>query len=90
MPKLTVTDQPISYRPTTQHPHVTGYNSTWGLSLNGKPIGTVWETEDDKYAGHIEGTTANGQRREYTCPHLPFKQSVIERLEEMAKRIGIA
>jgi hypothetical protein len=90
MPKFDVTDHSISYRPTTLRPYVSGYNATWGLSVNGKPIGTVWETEDDKYAGQIQGTTSDGQHRGYTCPRLPSRESVIERLEEMAERIGIA
>lgn len=85
MVRLDVTDEPINYRTG-----VNGLNSTWGLSLDGRPIGTVWETESDKYAGHIEGQNAHGQHREYTCPELPFRESVIERLGEMAERIGLA
>lgn len=85
MPKLTATDHPINYRPGSN-----GLNSTWGLSIGDKPIGTVWETEDDKYAGQIEGTNATGAHREYTCPALPFRSSVIERLGEMVDRLGLA
>lgn len=86
--KFSVTDHPINYRPASS----SGANlcSTWGLSLGDKPIGTVWETEDDMYAGQIEGTNAEGKHREYTSPHLSFRQSVIEHLEKTAERIGIA
>ena len=79
-----ITDQPINLRPGSN-----GLNSTWGLTINGKPLGAVWETEDDKYAGRIEGTTASGQLRKYTCPAVAFRGTVIERLTEMADRLGI-
>lgn len=82
--KIEVTDHVINLRPG---PH--GLMPTWGLSAEGTRIGTVWETKDG-YAGHIEGTTATGQHRQYTCPEQPFRQSVIDRMAVMARRIGIA
>lgn len=85
MAQLDVTDFPTSLRPGAQ-----GLGSTWGLSIDGKPIGTVWETKDGKYAGQIQGENAQGQYREYTCPALPFRQSVIDQLGEMTERIGLA
>lgn len=82
--QLDVTDYAISYR---RGPG--GVWPTWGLSAEGTRIGTVWETEDG-YAGQIEGLNAEGQTRQYTCPEKAFRQSVIDRLGEMARRIGIA
>lgn len=86
MTTLEVTDHVINYRPTGL-----GYGlmPTWGLSAEGTRIGTVWETENG-YAGRIEGTNAAGESRQYTCPEMPFRQAVIDRLGEMADRIGIA
>ncbi len=83
--KIEVTDHPINYRPGPN-----GLNSTWGLTINGKRVGTVWETEDDKYAGRIEGQTTDGRHREYTCPGVAFRETVIDQLAKMAERIGIA
>lgn len=85
MPTIEVTDHPIHHTPEPN-----GLNSTWGVTINGKRIGTVWETEDDKYAGRIEGQNGQGAHREYTCPAVAFRQNVIDRLGEMAERIGIA
>lgn len=86
MTTLDVTDHEINYRPDNAHGP---YYPVWGLSSDGKPIGTVWETERG-YAGQIQGENAQGQYREYTCPALPFRQSVIDQLGEMAERIGLA
>lgn len=82
--KLDVTDHPINLRPTSG----AGLCPTWGLSIGDKRIGTVWETLDG-YAGQIKGTAA-GETRQYTCPEKPFRSAVIERLGEMAERLGIA
>lgn len=81
---IEVTDQEINYCPGPG-----GLMPVWGLSSEGTRIGTVWETEDG-YAGHIEGTNANGDVRQYTCPEKPFRSAVIDRLAEMARTIGIA
>jgi hypothetical protein len=83
MTTLEVTDHAINYQ--SGNPNY----PTWGLSADGTRIGTVWETENG-YAGHIEGTTADGGTRQYTCPEMTFRQAVIDRLEIMADRIGIA
>lgn len=83
MANVTVTDQPINYRPGPG-----GLMPTWGLTVNGLRVGTVWETERG-YAGHIEGRNATGEHRAYTCPDLSIRQSVIDRLAEMTGRIGI-
>lgn len=61
----------------------------WELAADGTAIGSVWETETG-YAGHIEGTTANGDHLQYTCPEMPYRSAVIERLGVMAGRLGIA
>lgn len=84
MTALEVTDHVINFRPGPG-----GNMPTWGLSAEGTRIGTVWETEDG-YAGHIEGITAAGAARQYMCPEMPVRQAVIDRLGEMADRIGIA
>lgn len=81
---IEVTDHVINLRPGPG-----GNMPTWGLSIDGTRVGTVWETEGG-YAGQIEGTNAKGELRQYTCPELSFRQSVIDRLGEMAERIGIA
>lgn len=83
--KLDVTDHVINLRPTEG----AGLCPTWGLSADGTRIGTVWETLNG-YAGQIEGTNAAGQLRQYTCPEKPLRSAVIERLEEMAEKLGIA
>jgi len=85
MTKLDVTDGPIHLRPTEG----AGLCPVWGLSAEGTRIGTVWETLEG-YAGQIEGTNAEGQHRQYTCPEKPFRQAVIDRLGEMAERLGLA
>lgn len=82
MAHVQVTDHPIHNTP--------GLNATWGVTINGRRIGTVWETKDDKYAGRIEGQNSQGEHREYTCPAVAFRQTVLDRLGEMAERIGIA
>lgn len=84
MTHVTVTDHPINYRPGPG-----GLMPTWGVTVNGQRVGTVWETMDG-YAGHIEGTNASGDTRSYTCPEKPFRQAVIDGLAEMADKIGIA
>lgn len=84
MSKIEVTDHAINYSPGPW-----GLLPTWGLTMGEKRIGTVWETETG-YAGHIEGVTAAGKQREYDCPGMPFRQDVIDHLEMMAGRIGIA
>jgi hypothetical protein len=87
MVTLDVTDHVINYRPA--HDNGGGLYPTWGLSADGTRIGTVWETEHG-YAGHIEGETAIGDRRQYTCPEMAGRSLVIKRLEEMAERLAIA
>lgn len=86
MTKFEVTDHVINLRPTSLHG---GLMPTWGLSAEGTRIGTVWETEHG-YAGQIEGTNANGELRQYTCPELAHRSDAIERLKKMAERLGIA
>lgn len=83
MTKLEVTDHVINFRGGSPN------YPTWGLSADGTRLGTVWETPDG-YAGHIEGTNAAGEARQYTCPEMPFRQAVIDRLGEMADRLGLA
>lgn len=83
MTDVTVTDEPINYRPESW-----GTASTWGLTVNGLKVGTVWETEDG-YTGYIEGRTAAGETRSYICPEVKMRDTVIERLAEMTERIGI-
>ena len=86
MTTLDVTDHVINYRPAGPG---YGLRPTWGLSAEGTRIGTVWETEKG-YAGRIEGANAAGEVRQYTCPELRFRSAVIDRLGEMADRLGIA
>lgn len=83
MTKLEVTDHIINFRPGPG-----GNMPTWGLIADGNRIGTVWETENG-YAGQIEGTTADGSPRQYTCREKPFRQDVVDRLQHMAHRLGI-
>lgn len=83
MADVTITDEPINYRPDSW-----GLAPTWGLTVNGLRVGTVWETEHG-YTGRIEGRNAAGETRSYTCPEVKMRDTVIERLAEMTERIGI-
>ena len=83
MPTLTESGR-VRYRKIGHHLY-----PEWELAAEGTAIGSVWETETG-YAGHIEGTTAEGDHRQYTCPEQPFRSAVIDRLDIMANRLGIA
>lgn len=81
MTHLTVSDHATGTR--------NGYPS-WTVSrrLDGKKVGTIWETEQG-YAGEIAAPNKEGGNRHYLCPELMFRQSVLDQLEKMAPRLGL-
>lgn len=77
--EITITDQPINFRPDG------GNYPTWGLLADGRPIGTAWETENG-YAGQITGTNRQGNEHQYTCPEVSSRDTVIRHLAETMER----
>lgn len=77
---ITTTDQPINFRPDG------GNYPTWGLLVDDRRVGTAWETEDG-YAGQITGTNAKGLEREYTCPVVSGRDTVLRHLAETMERM---
>lgn len=61
----------------------------WELTtFGGARIGSVWEVEHG-YEGRISGKDDTGREREYMCPKMFFRVSVIEQLVKMAERLRL-